>query len=107
VERWTAALPKDQVFRIAQQHDVICAPVQSLEEVVNDPHLHERGTLEWLEHPTLGRIALCHSPLRFADVPLPDLTEVPYLGAQNRDLYCGFFGLAEEELTALQECGAV
>jgi CoA:oxalate CoA-transferase len=107
VERWTASLPKAEVFRIAQQHDVICAPVQSLEEVVNDPHLHERGTLEWLQHPTLGRIALCHSPLRFADATLPEITEVPYLGAQNRDLYCGFFGLSEAELTALEECGAV
>jgi CoA:oxalate CoA-transferase len=107
VERWTASLPKADVFRIAQQHDVICAPVQSLEEVVNDPHLHARGTLEWLEHPTLGRIAVCHSPLRFADAPLPELTEVPYLGAHNRDLYCGFFGLTEEELAALHECGAI
>ena len=107
VERWTSSLPKAEVFRIAQQHDVICAPVQSLEEVVNDPHLHQRGTLEWVQHPTLGRIALCHSPLRFDDLALPELTEVPYLGADNRDLYCGFFGLSEEELAALEQCGAV
>lgn len=107
VEAWTSTLPKQDVFRIAQQHGVICAPVHSLEEVVNDPQLHERGTLEWHDHPTLGRIALCHSPLRFADTTLPALSEVPYLGAHNRDLYCGLFGLSEDELAALQQDGAI
>ena len=54
VERWTSTLPKEEVFRIAQAHDVICAPVKSLEEVVNDPQLHARGTLEWRDHPSPG-----------------------------------------------------
>ena len=107
VERWTAALPKSEIFRIAQEHDVICAPVQSLEEVVNDPQLHARGTLEWVDHPTLGRIAICHSPLRWEGTDLPSLTEVPYLGAHNRDLYCGVFGLTEDEVATLEGDGAI
>ncbi|HEX7034852.1 MAG TPA: CoA transferase [Pseudomonadales bacterium] len=107
VERWTRSLPKEEVFRIAQQHDVICAPVKSLAEVVDDPQLHARGTLEWLDHPSLGRIAICHSPLRWADVALPALTDVPYLGADNRTVYCGLFGLTEAELGALESEGAI
>jgi formyl-CoA transferase len=107
VESWTASLPKDDVFRIAQEHDVICAPVQSLEEVVNDPQLHARGTLEWVDHPSLGRIAICHSPLRWEGTELPELTEVPYLGAGNRDLYCGLLGLTADELKALEQSGAI
>ncbi len=107
IESWTRTLPKSELFRIMQAHDVICAPVQSLEEVVNDPQLHQRGTLEWWDHPTLGRIALCHSPLRFAGAPLPALSDVPDVGAQNRDLYCDLFGLSEDELAALQNDGAI
>ncbi|MEQ8859949.1 MAG: CoA transferase [Pseudomonadales bacterium] len=107
VERWTASLPKAEVFRIAQAHDVICAPVKSLEEVVNDPQLHARGTLEWVDHPSLGRIALCHSPLRFDGRELPPLSEVPYLGADNRNVYCGLFGLSDAELKALADEDAI
>ncbi|MEZ5559926.1 MAG: CoA transferase [Pseudomonadales bacterium] len=107
VEAWTRTLPKDELFRIAQAHDVICAPVQSLEEVINDPHLHERGTLHWVDHPTLGRIALCQSPLRFEGAELPEIAEVPYVGAANREIYCGLFGLGETELAGLQAAGAV
>lgn len=107
IESWTRTLAKADLFRIMQEHDVICAPVQSLEEVVNDPQLHQRGTLEWWDHPTLGRIALCHSPLRFAGAALPALSDVPDVGAQNRDLYCDLFGLSEDELAALQNDGAI
>lgn len=107
VERWTSSLPKAEVFRVAQAHEVICAPVQSLAEVVNDPQLHARGTLEWLDHPTLGRIALCHSPLRFAGTTLPELREVPYLGADNRSIYCDVFGLSEAEVEVLANDGAI
>lgn len=107
VERWTSGLAKGEVFRVAQSHGVICAPVKTLAEVAGDPQLHARGTLEWVEHPTLGRIALCHSPLRFADTELPALTEVPYLGADNRDLYCGLFGLSDAQFQALSDAGAI
>ena len=45
VEEWTSSLPKDEVFRLCQSGGVPCAPVQSLDDVVNDPHLHARGAL--------------------------------------------------------------
>jgi formyl-CoA transferase len=102
VATWTRSLPKQEIFHIAQAHDVICAPVQSLEEVANDPHLHDRGTLEWLDHSTLGPIAICHSPLRFANTTLPPLVEVAPLGAHNHDLYAELLGLSADELATLE-----
>ena len=36
-----------------------------LMEVVNDPHLHQRGMLQWIDHPELGRIVLQSSPMRY------------------------------------------
>ncbi|HBP13775.1 MAG TPA: CoA transferase, partial [Gammaproteobacteria bacterium] len=51
VEEWTQTQTKEDVFRICQEHDVICAPVQSLDDVVNDPHLLERGALTKVSHP--------------------------------------------------------
>jgi crotonobetainyl-CoA:carnitine CoA-transferase CaiB-like acyl-CoA transferase len=39
--------------------------VRTLVEVVNDPHLHERGSLQWIDHPEYGRIVVPTTPLRF------------------------------------------
>ena len=44
---------------------VPCAPVRTLVEVVNDPHLHARGSLQWIDHPEYGRIVVPTTPLRF------------------------------------------
>jgi len=107
VESWTRTLTRDEIFRRTQAHDVICAPVQSLAEVVADPQLHARGTLRWVEHPRLGTIALCRSAVRFADVEPPEPALVHDLGADNRALYCAAFGLGDAEFEALQDAGAI
>ncbi|HET8748415.1 MAG TPA: CoA transferase, partial [Ramlibacter sp.] len=43
-------------------------------EVVNDPHLHARGALKWIDHPEYGRIVVPTTPLRFSG----DDAAVPY-----------------------------
>jgi len=44
---------------------VPCAPVRTVTEVIQDPHLHARGSLRWIDHPEYGRIVVPTSPLRF------------------------------------------
>ena len=106
VEAWTQTRTRDEIFRTMQAHRVICASVRTLEEVVNDPHLHERGTLEWREHPDLGRIALCRTPLRYQGVKPPELTESPALGADTRRVLRDLGGYGAEEVEALRQAEA-
>ena len=80
VASWTRTRSRSEIFHRLQEHDVVCASVQTLEEVVNDAHLHARGTLQWRRHPRLGDIALCHTPLRFDGIDPPPLTDVYPLG---------------------------
>jgi formyl-CoA transferase len=65
VGNWTEGLAKQALFELLQRHRVPCAPVRELREVVNDPHMHERGALQWQDHPELGRIVVQQSALRF------------------------------------------
>lgn len=106
VEAWTQTRSRDEIFRVLQAGGVICASVQTLEEVVNDPHLHKRGTLEWRAHPTLGRIALCHTPLRYEGVTPPDLTDVPALGADTERVLRELGGYGEDDIKALRQAEA-
>ena len=36
------------------------APVRDLIEVAKDRHMHERGKLEWIDHPQFGRIVVAN-----------------------------------------------
>ena len=81
VGAWTRGFAKQALFELLMRHRVPCAPVRDLDEVVNDPHMHERGALQWQDHPDLGRIVVQHSPLRFLGSDLRPLEPSHALGA--------------------------
>ena len=37
---------------------VPCAPVRDLSEVMHDENMLARGSLQWVDHPDLGRVGL-------------------------------------------------
>ena len=79
----------------------------SLEEVVNDPHLHERGTLHWHDHPVLGRVVLANSPVRFSHADLPVVQAVPEAGAHNANVYGELLGIDAGEVASLRAREAI
>ena len=103
VSAWTAGQSKEALFALLLAHRVPCAPVRSLDEVVNDPHMHERGSLQWQDHPELGRIVVQHSPLRFAGDPLRELEPSRKLGADTDALLQERLGLSLEAVAALRD----
>ena len=107
VSAWTATRSKEALFTHLMAHRVPCAPVRSLDEVVHDPHMHERGALQWQDHPELGRIVVQHSPLRFAGSPLRELQPSRTLGADTDALLQERLGLSAEAVTALHDAKVV
>jgi len=107
VLEWTRAHTRDEITRAARKHAVPAGPVRDLAEVMNDPQLHERGMLEWIDHPELGRIAAPRSPLRFQDVPLAELRPSPRLGEHADEVLGDWLGLSRDDVTALESAGAL
>jgi formyl-CoA transferase len=83
VSAWTSQRTKEEAFQSLMANKVPCAPVRDLEEVVNDPNMHARGSLQWQDHPELGRIVVQHSPLRYAGAPRRALEPSHLLGADT------------------------
>jgi CoA:oxalate CoA-transferase len=107
VEAWTGTLGKHEVFRIAQAHDIICAPVQDLADVLDDPHLHERGMLTRVTHPLLGAAVMPSTPLRFEGIVPPALRVARDLGADNEAVYGELLGLSPNEIVRLRADEAI
>lgn len=102
VGEYAARYKRDELFAILSPNHIPCAPVRDLAEITNDRHLHERGMLEWMQHPQYGRIAAARSPLRFEKQKLPELRPSAELGANNEEVYGDWLGLSREELAALK-----
>jgi len=107
VNGWSRQRTKAEIFELAQHHGVICAPVQDLEDVVNDEHMLDRGSLEKRVHAGLGEIAQCHTPIRFLDLDPPPLTDPPALGADTERVLTELADLSEEDLNRLRAAEAI
>ena len=94
---------KAEIFSKAQAFGVICAPVQNLENVVNDPHLHERGSLVWREHKGVGEAVFFNTPIRFRGKNTPHLKEVAPLGEHSNAILSEMLGLGKKELEDLKK----
>lgn len=107
VGKFTLRFDKQSLFELLRRHRVPCSPVRDLDEVVNDPHMHERGALVWQDHPQLGRIPVQSSPLRFEDAPQMPITPSRPLGADNATVYGDWLGLSATEIADLTREGVI
>jgi CoA:oxalate CoA-transferase len=89
VTEWTRTLGKMEVFARLKAGRVPCAPVRTAPEVMNDPHMHERGMLERVDHPELGEIVVPTSPLRLHGLPPAPTRPSPKVGQHNAEIYGG------------------
>lgn len=103
VNQWTSKLTRQDIFKAAQSHGVICAPVQTVVESLNDEHMHARGSLVNREHPDIGRVASFQTPLRFKDINPPALNDVHGLSEDTDAVLTEFLGLGEDELRDLRQ----
>ena len=107
LEGWTATLPRNEIARRMLAAKVPCAPVRDLTEVMHDENMHARGSLQWVDHPTLGNVVLPHSPLVFEGTPRRPLEPSRPLGAGNREVIGAWLGHSEQEIAALEAEGVI
>lgn len=107
IEAWTRTKTKAEAFAILRRHRVPSSPVRDLAEVMHDPHMHQRGMLERIDHPDLGEIVVPTSPLRFHGAEKVETVPSPRIGQHNGDVYGEWLGLSAEEIEGLKRDGVI
>ena len=107
IASWTQTLGKIRGVRDRPRHRIPLAPVRDVGEVMHDPHMHERGFLEDIEHDEIGPVTVPNSPLRFHDADPVHAMPSPKLGEHNDAIYGGWLGLSGAEIAGLREQGVI
>ncbi|HVZ09487.1 CaiB/BaiF CoA transferase family protein [Rhodopila sp.] len=107
VSAWTSRLTKAEAIAIARKFKIPCSPVRDVSEVMHDPHMHERGMLETVDHPDLGRVVLPTTPLRLHGAGVAPAEPSPRLGQHNADIYGTWLGLGAAEIEELRRQGVI
>ena len=96
------------LMRATMAKGLVIGLVQSPEQVVNSPHLAERGYFVELEHPEVGTLKYPGPGFFFDGANLMQTTRAaPRLGEHNAEIYCGRLGLSNEELGRLRAARVV
>jgi CoA:oxalate CoA-transferase len=107
ISDWTRRHSKAEASSIFAKYKVPAAPVRDLLEVTNDPHMHQRGMLEWIDHPQFGRIVVPNSPMRIHGTDRLPTAPSPRLGQHNHDIFGGMLQLTEQEIASLEAEGVI
>lgn len=77
---------RENWLRALQAADVPCAPVYSIDEVLNDPQVRHEGLEQRVEHPVEGAVRLLGLPVKLHGTPLDGSVAPPTLGEHTHAL---------------------
>jgi crotonobetainyl-CoA:carnitine CoA-transferase CaiB-like acyl-CoA transferase len=103
-----ANMPQAEIYHGGQERDFPWGAVRSMDEIMDDGHLEDRGFYVEVEHPELGRtFAYPGAAAIYNGSPWRISRRPPLIGEHNQEILCGELGLSLNQLTVLAESGVI
>lgn len=103
IGEWTSGFGTAELFDKLIAAGVPCAPVRGLDEVMEDPNMHARGSLRRIDHPEFGPIVVQQSVFNFDGVPHRPLEPSHPLGSDTRAVLSQWTSLGPDDIEAACE----
>jgi crotonobetainyl-CoA:carnitine CoA-transferase CaiB-like acyl-CoA transferase len=108
IEHWLAAMPSDDAsVETLRSHRVPVAPILSVREAMEHPHLIARGTVRTVNDPILGEFKIPGFPLRFSGYPEELEFDAPMLGEHNASILEQYLGYTAARVIELEKSGVL
>jgi len=101
IEEWTVNHTPYEVMEILQSAEVAAAPSLSLDELLDDPHLRQRGLFLEIGHPVMGTGIQSRLPWRPGSCFDGSYQSPPLLGEHNNYVFHQLLGMSEDEISSL------
>jgi len=103
---YTIAHTKQELFLASQTQGLPWAPINAVPDLLDDPHLRERGFFVTIDHPTTGLV-----PYPGALFNMTGMQAIhgpsPLLGQHNGEVYGQVLGLDPDQMAALSARGVI
>ena len=100
---------KEAVERITK-FGVSCAPVKTVQELLNDEHILQREMYVDIPHPSVGKIERLKGvglPMKFSETPAAFDQPAPKLSQHTEEILRSYLGYSSEQIQELREENAI
>ena len=103
LEKFLKDKTNSAALKILNEAGIACAPVLSIDEVINDPQFKEREMFVDVDHPKLGKMKMMGVVPKLSKTPGSIKSAGPLLGQHNEEVYSDLMGYSKEKITQLRE----
>ena len=106
VSSWTAQHTLAELRELLDAAEVPNAPISSIADIVEEPHVQARGTLTTIDDPEIGPVLMPAPVARLSMTPAAVQRPAPLLGEHNAEVYAEL-GLFPTDLDDLRAAGII
>ena len=108
IEEWIQSQESDEAaLRIFEEAHVPVAPIISVKEAMEHPHLIERRTVRTINDPVMGEFQIPGMPLRFSEFPEELPLQAVSLGENNREILSSHLGYSDHVIDGLYKADVI
>lgn len=96
----------DEWLVLLEEAGIPCAPINTVDRVVNDPQVKFREMIVEVEHPVAGKMHIPGVPIKMSATPGSIESPAPLLGQHTEEILKEF-GLSSEDIDALRAKNAI
>lgn len=103
IGEWTKDKDYYEATEILEAAGVAAAPSLNAEGVIKNPHIVERNSFTYIDHPTLGKDCITSPPWRFSETPASITRHAPGIGEHTEEILKDILGISDKEIDELKE----
>ncbi len=108
VDAWARDKTVEEVCSLLRQANVPCAPVLSVPQVIEDPHIREhRNMFPSYDQPKAGKVTVTNIPLKAPGTQEISLQPAPEMGEHTQQVLQELLGIDPEALSRLAQSGII
>ena len=97
----------DEWLKIFKKYGIPASPINTIDRIVNDPHIKYRNMLVEVEQPDMGKVKIAGSPLKLSETPGRVYSHAPLLGENTLEVLRDILGYSSEKIEELNNKGVI
>ena len=107
IEKITTQYTVKEVGEMMDHERVANSPIFNIKQVIEDPHLKDRGYFVDIDHPVIGKAKIPGVPFKMSETPGSVERPSPLVGEHNELILGKYLGMNREEIEKLKGEGAI